>query len=113
MSDNLILHAGGWSATEDEIDRALMPDRAQALANELTDQDRAAGRPAPAHGYSKERLDEASAIVRAAGMYPQSVTRYRGHVIRSDKSDKNTFVTGWAVAFASILLEFTYTEGTP
>lgn len=39
-------------------------DRAQALAQRLTDEDRAAGRPAPAAGYSHERFNEAMAIVR-------------------------------------------------
>lgn len=41
-------------------------DRAQALANRLTAEDRASGREAPAVGYSAARMDEARGIVRAA-----------------------------------------------
>ncbi len=44
-------------------------DRTQALAHKLTDEDRAAGRTAPAYGCSKERLDEAAVIVRDANAY--------------------------------------------
>lgn len=44
-------------------------DRTQALACKLTDEDRAAGRTAPAYGCSKERLDEAAVIVRDANAY--------------------------------------------
>jgi len=39
-------------------------DRAQQRANELTDADRKAGRPAPAAGYSKANFDRAYAEVR-------------------------------------------------
>jgi len=41
-------------------------DRTQALAQELTDADRTAGRFAPAYGYSAENFDKARAIVREA-----------------------------------------------
>lgn len=41
-------------------------DRAQVLAHELTEEDRAADRPAPPFGYSAERFAEAEAAVRAA-----------------------------------------------
>ena len=41
-------------------------DRAQDLATRLTNADRAQGRPAPRHGYSTERFQEATRIVRAA-----------------------------------------------
>lgn len=41
-------------------------DRAQALATELTQQDREAGREAPACGASIKRIREAQRIVRAA-----------------------------------------------
>jgi len=41
-------------------------DRAQALALDLTVDDRRAGRPAPAHGYSEENFKRAERIVRAA-----------------------------------------------
>lgn len=43
--------------------------RAQALADQLTEEDRRAGRPAPAVGYSGERFEDADAIVRAAQTY--------------------------------------------
>lgn len=38
-------------------------DRAQQLAQILTDEDRQAGRPAPQYGYSAERFAEAERIV--------------------------------------------------
>jgi len=41
-------------------------DRAQALAQVLTDLDRKAGRAAPAYGYSDANFKEAERIVRAA-----------------------------------------------
>ena len=41
-------------------------DRIQALATRLTDEDRAAGRPAPAYGYSAENYRRAETIVRGA-----------------------------------------------
>ena len=44
-------------------------DRMQALACELTDADRKAGRPAPACGYSAARVEEARAIVKAANRW--------------------------------------------
>lgn len=39
-------------------------DTAQHIALALTDEDRAAGRPAPAYGYSKENIDKAWEILR-------------------------------------------------
>lgn len=44
-------------------------DRAQSLANDLTDEDRRAGRNAPVHGYSGENFARAEAIVRASNRY--------------------------------------------
>lgn len=44
-------------------------DRAQHLAQKLTDLDRAAGRTAPTHGYSKENFDKAEKIVNDANYY--------------------------------------------
>jgi len=44
-------------------------DRTQQYATELTEADRRAGRPAPAHGYSKERVEQAEREVRAANRY--------------------------------------------
>jgi len=44
-------------------------DMAQSLAYRLTDMDRAAGRPAPPFGYSRERFREAEAAVREADLY--------------------------------------------
>jgi hypothetical protein len=44
-------------------------DRTQGLAQKLTDADRAAGRKAPACGYSAERIEEARAIVKAANRW--------------------------------------------
>ena len=44
-------------------------DRRQALACELTDADRKAGRSAPACGYSAERIEEARLIVKAANRW--------------------------------------------
>lgn len=41
-------------------------DRAQQLATEWTDEDRAAGRPAPAGGYSREHFRLADTLVRRA-----------------------------------------------
>jgi hypothetical protein len=41
-------------------------DRAQALANKLTDEDRRAGRAAPAHGYSDAHFRTAEKVVNAA-----------------------------------------------
>lgn len=47
-------------------------DRAQALANALTEQDRAAGIPdAPRFGYSGRRFDEAMEQVRKANKWAQ------------------------------------------
>lgn len=44
-------------------------DRMQGLASDLTDADRAAGRPAPTAGYSKQRCADARRIVKAANRY--------------------------------------------
>lgn len=44
-------------------------DRAQSLASELTDEDRRAGREAPAHGYSAANFDRARAIVDASNKW--------------------------------------------
>jgi hypothetical protein len=41
-------------------------DRAQALAQRLTDEDRTAGRPAPAYGYSRANFAKADQIVNQA-----------------------------------------------
>ena len=41
-------------------------DRTQAEAERLTDEDRAAGRDAPAHGYSKANFAAAERAVKAA-----------------------------------------------
>lgn len=51
-----------WTATRSNEDF----DRAQQLANELTEADRQAGNPAPTHGYSLERFEQARQIVRNA-----------------------------------------------
>lgn len=44
-------------------------DRAQALAERLTDDDRKAGRPAPVCGYSAENFRQAEDAVRLAQTY--------------------------------------------
>lgn len=44
-------------------------DRAQSLAAQLTEQDRREGKPAPAHGYSAERFEEARRIVDGANIW--------------------------------------------
>ena len=44
-------------------------DRAQSLAQKLADEDRLNGRPAPAHGYSKENFARAEQIVERANRY--------------------------------------------
>lgn len=47
-------------------------DRAQQLAQQLTDIDRQEGRPAPRVGYSSERIKEAKRVVRDANRYSEA-----------------------------------------
>lgn len=61
----LIANYGTWSSSYSNEDF----DRAQSLAGRLTDIDREEGRPAPAHGYSKERYAQAKQVVRDTNRY--------------------------------------------
>jgi hypothetical protein len=62
---DLIANYPPWTSTYSNEDS----DRAVGLAYRLTDLDRAEGRPAPAVGFSKRRLEEATRAVREANRY--------------------------------------------
>jgi hypothetical protein len=75
----LIAGYGTWKSTYSNEDF----DRAQHLAQELTDIDRQEGRAAPRWGYSTERFRQASQVVKDANLYGEHQQRLRAPSRRS------------------------------